>query len=427
MAELTEPNDNDQLRAAPSAPTLTTHQQVRLLGLIAAGVLALAVLFELGSWLLTPRMVAAEKLPPDAFRPTPEQLAQLKIAPVAIGANATLLRANGSIAVNADRSTPIILPFSGQAAEVFVETGQHVSRGQPLLSVASPELVDARNGLLTASAQAASAAEAEKIAAANAARQKAIYETAGGALKDYLQAQADLVTAQSALRTAQSALRAAQDRLGLFGKSPGEIRALQSPAKALNGQAATVYRAPVAGVVVDRNVSPGQFLTAGGSNALMTITDLSSVWLVAQLSESDATNVQLGDQVEVTTPAVPGRVFHARIDNIGAALDPNTHRLPVRAAVDNPNYLLKPQMFASFTIRRALSGTVGALVPAAAIIHEGDRARVWVMGRDGLLHGRAVETADSEGGYTRVTRGLNAGDRIVTAGALFVNEAGLEQ
>ncbi|MFX8441226.1 efflux RND transporter periplasmic adaptor subunit, partial [Acinetobacter baumannii] len=87
----------------------------------------------------------------------------------------------------------------------------------------------------------------------------------------------------------------------------------------------------------------------------------------------------LGDQVEVTTPAVPGRVFHARIDNIGAALDPNTHRLPVRAAVDNPNYLLKPQMFASFTIRRALSGTVGALVPAAAIIHEGDRARVWVM------------------------------------------------
>lgn len=417
----------DTVSPAPSAPNLSNAEQRRLLVLIALGVIVLIALIELGGWLLTPRVAVAEKLPPDTFRPTPEQLSQLKIEPVAVGANATLLRANGSIAVNADRSTPVILPFSGQAMEVFVEAGQHVGRGQPLLSVASPELVDARNALLTASAQALSAAEAEKIAAANAARQKAIYETAGGALKDYLQAQADLVTAQSALRTAQSALRAAQDRLGLFGKSPGEIRALQSPARALNGQAATIYRAPVGGVVVDRNVSPGQFLSAGGSSALMTITDLSSVWLVAQLSESDAANVQLGDQVDVTTPAIPGRVFHARIDNIGAALDPNTHRLPVRAAVDNPSYLLKPQMFASFTIRRALSGAVGALVPAAAIIHEGDSARVWVLGRDGLLHGRAVETADSEGGYTRVTRGLSAGDRIVTAGALFVNEAGLDQ
>ncbi len=215
--------------------------------------------------------------------------------------------------------------------------------------------------------------------------------------------------------------------MGLFGKSAGEIRALQSTSLALGGQAATVYRSPVTGVVADRSVSPGQFLSAGGSNALMTITDLSRVWLVAQLPESEAANVRLGDGVVVTTPSVPGRTFSARIDNISAALDPNTHRLPVRATVADAEGLLKPQMFASFTIRRMLGGEAGALVPAEAIIHEGEAARLWVYGRDGLLHARMVQTGDTEGGLTRVVRGLNSGERVVVSGALFVNEAGLGQ
>jgi cobalt-zinc-cadmium efflux system membrane fusion protein len=410
-----------------SAVTLTNRQQLRLLALIAGGIIAIVAMVQFGRWLLTPRPQPTRPIPADAFQPTREQLAQLTIAPVRIGANATLVRANGSIAVDADHSTPIVLPFSGQVVDVFAEPGQAIVRGQPLLSVASPDLVDARNTLLTTAAQAASAAEAVKVAEQNAARQKAIYETAGGALKDYLQAQADLVTAQSGLRAAQSALRAARDRLGLFGKSAAEIRSLESPATGLNGRAATVYRAPVSGIIADRNVSPGQFLSAGGNSPLLTITDLSHVWLVAQLPESDAASVQLGDDIDVTTPAIPGRVFHAKIDNIGAALDPNTHRLPVRATVENPGGLLKPQMFASFTIRRALTGSVGALVPASAVIHEGDSARVWVLGSDGLLHGRNVTTADTEGGLTRITHGLAAGDRVVTSGALFVNEAGLNQ
>ncbi|WP_295631436.1 efflux RND transporter periplasmic adaptor subunit [Novosphingobium sp.] len=378
-------------------------------------------------WLRSPASQGFESLTPDTLRLTPAQLAQLKIEPVRFGANATLVRASGSIAVDADHSTPILLPFSGQVVRVFVEPGQRVSQGSPLLAVASPELVDARNTLLTAAAQVTSTGEVVQTARANSARMKAIYETAGGALKDYLQAQADLVTAQANYRAAQSALRSAQDRLGLFGKSAGEIRSLQSSSVGLGGQSATVYRSPVSGVVADRSVSPGQFLSAGGNAALMTITDLSRVWLVAQLPESEAANARLGDEVEVTTPSVPGRAFRARIDNISAALDPNTHRLPVRATVDNAEGLLKPQMFASFTIRRALGGEPGVLVPAQAIIHEGETSRAWVQSRDGLLHARVVQVGDTEGGLTRVARGLNPGDRIVVAGALFVNEAGIDR
>ena len=410
-----------------TAQSLSGIQQRRLLGLIAVAVIFLIIVIVGGRWLLATRPERAEVLPPDTLRLTHEQLSQLKIVPVRFGANATLVRASGAIAVDADHSTPILLPFSGQVVRVFVEPGQHVAQGTPLLAVASPELVDARNALLTAAAQVTSTGQVVRTAQQNATRMKAIYETAGGAFKDYLQAQADLVTAQANFRGAQSALRSAQDRLGLFGKSPTEIRALQSTSLGLGGQAATVYRSPVSGVIADRSVSPGQFLSAGGNNALMTITDLSRVWLVAQLPESEAANVRLGDEVVVTTPSVPGRTFRARIDNISAALDPNTHRLPVRATVANAENLLKPQMFASFAIRRALGGEAGALVPAEAIIHEGETARLWVYGRDGLLHARTVQTGDTEGGLTRVAQGLNAGDRIVVSGALFVNEAGLGQ
>lgn len=411
----------------PPARTLDRRGQIRLAVYV---VLALAALWAIVSAvrsLNAPSPAPGQAATPKgAFRPTPAQLAQLTIQPVSYGATADLVRATGSIAVDADHSTPILLPFSGQVLGVMVEAGARVHDGQPLLRVASPELVDARNTLLSATATQTSAAEAVRIAQANVERQRLIFQTAGGAQKDYAQSQADLVTAQSNLRTAQAALRAAQDRLQLFGKSAAETRAFQAGGGAPDGQPSTVYRSPVSGVVADRSVSPGQFISAGGGGSpLMTITDLSHVWLVAQLPEGEASSVHLGDQVVVTTPALPGRTFSARVDNIAAALDPATRRLAVRATVANPGEQLKPQMFASFTIRRTISAAAGPLVPSAAVIHEGDSARVWVLGRDGLLRGRSVKVGAGEGGFTQVLSGLEAGDRVVTAGALFVNEAGL--
>jgi cobalt-zinc-cadmium efflux system membrane fusion protein len=412
----------------PEPRHLAPRGQLHLLGWLVLEFVAVVLVALAAKMVLTPTSPRQDPPPPPgAFRATPEQLAQLRFASVQLGADAELVRANGSIAADGDHSTPILLPFSGQVLDVLVEQGARVVRGQPLLRIASPELVDARNALLTASAQRTTAAEALRMAEANLARQKAIYETAGGAMKDFLQAQLDLVTAQSNARQAESALRTAQDRLGLFGKSAAETHALESPARALDRSASTLYRAPVSGVVADRNVAPGQFLSAGGSSAVMTITDPAHVWLVAQLPESEAAGIHLGDQVVVTTPALPGRQFAATIDNIAAGLDPATHRLPVRATIANPDGALKPQMFAAFVIRRAIGGNAGVLVPAAAVIHEGDGARVWLQGKGGLLYGRNVVTGESEGGFTRVVRGLQPGDRVVSQGALFVNEAGLDQ
>lgn len=402
----------------PPVRSLTTAAQSRLVIASAMTIMVGAILIWVVGLTHGATPTQPPKLPAGAFRPTAEQLSQLRVMPVEIGADASLLRASGSIAADADNATPILLPFAGQVIDVMVVAGQHVTKGQPLFRIASPDIVDARNALTTALSQERAASQAVALAQQNASRQKAIYETAGGALKDYSQSQNDLVAAQSTLRSTQSAVQAARSRLAIFG--PGATgNGIASPA--------SLFRAPVAGLIADRNIAPGQFITAGNGTPLLTITNPSRVWLVAQLAESDAADARVGDQVLVTTPALPGRTFSARIDYVAAALDPASHRLPVRATIDNSDGALKPQMFASFEIRRHVAGGRGLLVPTSSVIHEGDGARVWVLGRDGLLYARTIQTAETEGGMMRVTGGLNPSDRVVTSGALFVNEAGLDQ
>lgn len=396
----------------PAATILSNRRQLRLLGLAAGAAVLLYILIAIVSHFMQPAPIAEEKTPEGAFRPTPAQMKQLATQTVGTGADPMAVLATGIIAVNGDHSTPVLLPVSGQIGDVYVQAGQHVAQGQPLFTISSTDIVEARNTMLSAAAQRATAAAQLQTATQNEARQKAIFQTAGGAEKDYRQAQADLVAAQSNMRAADAAAAAARDRMALLGSSSGGT------------SMKIVYRSPVAGTIASRDVAPGQYVTAGGSTPLMTISDLSRVWLVAQVSENDASSVRVGDTVQVTTPAFPGRVFNATIDNVSPELDPVTHRLPVRATVANPDESLKPQMFASFAIRRRAVGST-ILVPSLAVIHEGDSARVWVLGRNGLLWTRLVKVGDSANGYDTIVSGLKPGERIITSGAIFVNEAGL--
>ncbi|MBT0671302.1 efflux RND transporter periplasmic adaptor subunit [Novosphingobium profundi] len=370
-------------------------------------------------WLRTPAPAQPDNTPPGAYRATADQLKTMQLLKVSDGSEQGFVTATGLISVNEDQSTPVILPYTGQVTDVFVAAGDKVVRGQPLLRIASPDFVNARASLLAAQAQAASAAAQLQVARDAEARQKQIYETGGGALKDYRQAQSDLLTAQASEAAAGANLSAAKDRLALLGPSGARV------SRGAVAQSSVVYTAPVSGTVATRNVAPGQFVGSGDTAPLLTIADTGRVWLVAQLPESSLAGVRVGDPVAVTTPAYPGRTFEARIDNIAASLDPVSHRLPVRATVANPDGALKPQMFADFRIRQLGAPATGILVPSSAVIHEGDTARVWVLGKGDLLWGREVTVGDSNGGFDRITSGLKPGETIVTAGALFVNEAGL--
>jgi cobalt-zinc-cadmium efflux system membrane fusion protein len=127
--------------------------------------------------------------------------------------------------------------------------------------------------------------------------------------------------------------------------------------------------------------------------------------------------------VSVTTPAYPGRVFKAKVNYVAPALDPDTHRLPVRAVIANLDGVLKPDMFAQFRIDSGVIGRSPA-APETAVVREGDTARVWTLEPDGALHIRPVVTGVVEDGMVQITQGLKAGDRVVSSGALFVDQAG---
>lgn len=342
---------------------------------------------------------------PGTFRPTAQQLKTLTVAQVGQHTFVSEELTEGKIAVNADRATPVFSPYSGRVVRVIAELGAVVKAGSPLAMVDASEFVQAQNDLRTAAAQV-------KLARINEARRHALYEAKGGSMQDWQQAQTDLTTAGVAL----SAVR---NRLRILGVTPADIDALEE-AKSI--QALATLRAPVAGVVVDRQVGPGQYLQSGSSTPQFTIADTTTVWLIADVREADAGVVQLGEPLEVHVLAYPMRTFTAGITYVSPVIDPATHRLPVRASIDNRDGALKPEMFANFRIITS-GASESPAVPEEAVVYEGEAAHVWVALADGTLAYRAIRTGRRNGTLIEVLEGLKAGDNVVIKGSLFIDQA----
>lgn len=352
-----------------------------------------------------PAPVTEAPAPPGTFRATAQQMKTLTIESVALHAFVSQELTEGKIAVDADRTTPLYSPYSGRVTRVIAGLGDIVKQGQPLATLDAAEFVQAQNDLSIATAQLSLARVVET-------RKHALYDAKGASLQDWQQAQTDLAAAQ----TAQNAVLG---RLKILGLTDAQIADLEA-AKTISPQA--VLKAPIAGVVVDRQVGPGQYVQAGSSTAVFTIADPSTVWLLANVREIDAGLVHRGQVVEVHVPAYPQRVFKARLSYVAALIDADTHRLPVRAEIDNHDGALKPEMFADF---RILTGdaTESPAVPAPAVVYEGETAHVWVVaGDDGVLAYRAVRTGRSNDGLVEVLEGLKPGERVITKGGLFIDQ-----
>ncbi len=401
---------------------LTRDRQLVILAVVAGGALVIAGLLSIKIGPGASSAAAAPSTPSGVFRPTDQQWKALTLFAIQARDFNQVEIADGKIAVDDDRTTQVISPLSGRVTEVYAVAGERVAAHAPLFAVASTEVVQGRNDLSTAIGGLATARAQLKLARDTEARQAELYRTAGGALKDWRQAQSDLIAAEGQARAAEAALGAARSHLAILGQSTEEIEKLEdAPAASAVGAAAKVF-APVAGVVTRRALGPGQNIAAGG-DALFSISDLSTVWLVAQVREGDVGKVRLGSTAIVTTPAYPGRQFTAKVTYVAPTLDPDTHRLPVRAAIANPDDALKPEMFAHFQIVSGSAGR-GPAVPEEAVIREGDTARVWVAANDGTLRIRPVTLGATSDGLIQVTSGLQAGEKVVTKGALFVDQAG---
>lgn len=355
----------------------------------------------------------------DGFRPTPAQMASLTFAPVV----ATVFRAervtDGRIAHDGDRTTPVFPPFTGRVTRILVKPGDRVERGAPLLTIEAPEFAQAQNDYVSAQAALDTARSQLTLAQVSEQRKYALYDAKAGALQDWQQSQAELVSAQSALRAAQTALALAHNRLRILGASEGQLHSLEQAQKV---EALATVTAPIAGVITDRQVGLGQYLQAGASTPVFSIGDLSRVWLVANVREADAPLMHRGAEVEVRVLALPDRVFKATITYVAPSIDPNTHRLAVRAEVSNPDELLKPEMFATFTILTGREATAPG-VPEQAVVYEGEHARVWVARPDGSIVSREIKTGRTASGMVEVLAGLQPGEKVVSGGTLFIDRA----
>lgn len=371
---------------------------------VAAGV-ALAA----GSWVQSAAPAPTSAVPSAALaedvRLSTAQLATLTFERVRTIPFRTERSAEGAIALDADTSTAVFPPLSGRVARVLVGLGERVRAGQRLLAVEAPELVQDESDLHNAASQLA-------LARTNERRKHAAFEAKGGSLQDWQQAQADLAAAETALA-------GARNRLRILGQTQAQIAAIER-SRTLDPLAYVL--APIAGVVTDRQVGPGQYLQSGSSTPVYTIGDLSTVWLVADVREDDAPLIERGQRIEVHVPALAGRVLEATVTAVAAAVDPVTHRVPVRATLVNAGEKLKPGMFASFDI--VTSGpTESPAVPEEAVVREGDQARVWVLEGDRTIGLRRIRTGRSHDGMVEVLDGVRAGDEVVTRGSLFIDRA----
>ena len=384
----------------------SSARQWRAVGVAAAVAVVAVLALWLGGRVFGPHEppAAGPPAPPGTFRATAQQLKTLTFETVALHGFVSEELTEGKIAVNADRATPLFSPYSGRVLRVIAGLGDTVKQGAPLATIEASEFVQAQNDLSTAAAQI-------KLARINETRKHALYDAKGGSLQDWQQAQSDLTAAT----TAYAAVR---NRLRILGKSEAEITALES-AQTIDPVA--TLSAPISGVVVDRQLGPGQYLQAASGTPVYTIADPSNVWLLANVRETDAGLVHLGQAVEVHVLAYPKRPFKARVTYVAAELDPTTHRLPVRAEIDNRDGALKPEMFATFRILTGDSAEAPA-VPEGAVVYEGNAAHVWVAAGEGLLAYRAIRTGRSNDGLVEVLDGLKPGERVVTKGGLFIDQ-----
>ncbi|HEV2155942.1 efflux RND transporter periplasmic adaptor subunit [Bradyrhizobium sp.] len=353
------------------------------------------------------------------FTPTASEWATLTIETVKAKTFRAEYVTEGKVAVDEDRSTPVFSPYAGRVTKLFAKPGETLTQGQPLFTIEAADTVQAQNDFIAAMTAQNKARSAIDLADIQFRRAKDLYEGRAIPLKDYQQAETTQVQAQNDMRSSVTALEAARNKLRILGYTDETIKTFQD--KGVIDREITIY-SPIAGTVVQRKIGPGQFVSAGASDPVFVVGDLSTVWLTAFVRESDAAAVCIGQDITVNVMALPGRPLTARINYVAAAIDPNTRRLLVRATIDNKDGLLKPEMFANVTIYSAGDRAAPA-VPKQALIYEADKVRLWVAREDKSVELREIKTGLINGNLVEVTSNLKPGEQIVVKGSLFIDRA----
>jgi len=335
---------------------------------------------------------------------TEKQAASLKIGPVASRDFAIQKTAVGTIDFNENLLVQVFSQYQGKILKALYNIGDEVKAGDVLFTIDSPDLLQAESTLLAASG----VLELQKK---TLARLTNLLKSGGSAQKDVDQSTSDE-------QTAEGNFKAAKDAVRIFGKSDAEIDQIVTDRKV---DSTLVVPSPIAGRVVARNAAPGFLTQPGVAPPPFTVADLSTMWMLANVIETDAPAYKLGQQVQVTVPAYPNKVFTGHVTALGAMIDPNTHRQLVRSEIEDPEHLLRSGMFASFVIRVG-DAARSLAVPAEGVVREGDGTMtVWSTRDHRHFVKRTVTTGLAQDGWTQILSGISPDETIVQDGAVFLS------
>jgi membrane fusion protein, heavy metal efflux system len=299
-------------------------------------------------------------------------------------------------------TTPVFSAIGGPVHELLVAPGQTVRKGQPLLTVNSPDYSAARSAYIKART---AFLLADKF-----------YTRAQDLLAHGAIAEADFQTAESTRNQAQADLQSSEDALRVLGVNDPESL-VKNPPKTTSQ---IPVLAPVAGEVVERLVGPGQLLQAGATQ-VFTISDMSTVWVLVNVYQGEMAYVHLGDRVDVSTDSYP-EIFHGRISYLATALDPNTRTLQARIVTENPGRKLKKDMYVTASVNAGAIANA-LMVPDASVLRDSENqpfVYVQSAAKQNEFARRLVQLGASQGGRTQIVSGLTEGERVVGDGSLFL-------
>jgi cobalt-zinc-cadmium efflux system membrane fusion protein len=315
------------------------------------------------------------------------------------------LIAPGKVEANPNRISRVLVPVPGRVRHVAAGLGDAVSEGQVLLTMESAEAGAAFAVQTQAQAHLRQSRAALSKAEKDLARVRDLYEHRASALKEVTGAENDLTQAQASVDEAEAELQSARYRIEGLGLKP------ESPTREV------AVRAPISGKVLEISVAPGEY--RNDTNApLMTIVDLSTVWITSEVPENALRLITTGERIQIELAAYPDEVFEGRVRRIADTLDPQTRTVKVQAELDNRAGRLRPEMFGR--IRHSHGTRSVVAVPETAVLEGSGSRTVLVERGPGRFASVPVKTGEVRKGVVPVLEGLKAGDRVVVDGAILL-------
>ncbi len=313
--------------------------------------------------------------------------------------------APGKIELNPNRVSKVLLPVAGRISEVLVRFGDPVRKDQTLLLLESPEAESAASTNLQAEGDVAQAASTLHKVQTDLERIQDLFKGDAIAKKEMIAAEIAVAQAKTAQKQFQNLFEQSKVRLELLGLKPGAFRQK------------IAVRAPLSGKITEITVVAGEFRNDLNA-AVLTIADLSTVWVSADVPESSIRLVQVGERFDVTLAAFPLEVLRSRVARISDSVDPQTRAIKVWAELANPSGRFRPEMFGE--VRHIESLHRVPAVPATAVVQAQQRSIVYRELAKGKFEATEVELGKRSGNLIPVVRGINPGDRVVVSGAMLL-------